>query len=670
MNVGGVPTEDRLNRVPGRVDGTRRSGLIRISVRTIAPGPIAVNDREPNSRSLAVRHTGWLCAGLAAATGLYCCCGPHATLSAAGGISRTERGTIANEDAVPERVSVDPETDASGNERVERALFEADPEAPKPRAIQRIAAWPLKKKSVPPTSKVPTANRPGLSNLWRANQPRDPFAEADEEAQAEILATQPPVETGIAGESGFTKSKSNRRRLLGFQGGQTEAQDTTDADVAGTATVKAAPEFEPEFETKPRTAVVSTPAVEAESDDKLREMFEADPDATEAPAQSTARTATKPPAAAKKISVAAPPKNHFLPSATEEIQQVSEADAGQQPTAIQASQATPLPSEALRLRAQSAQQRLRAEVSRLEQAEKQRAATTVSVSPKSAPPTEPEIPTLTESQDLPEADPFVEPPTAAALPSPTKLEAEQPARARVDQAPVESTPAAVAKPVAVARPEPAMIRKTESVPQTVATQRPVPQPAEVLEPVIRPAAKDGLPPVQVLANRAIELPAPEGWSAAVKLNARRAARLAAVTGQEPEEAVWPQAHQSQPGRGAVPVREADSSAHSKISTQGYRSAAIRQSVVLDKIEDDGAVRMLNADDSDLVELPDVHHIEQSESVNHEPAKIGESNPEPIVIAEYAAPGWSMWSLRLITAVSVLFGLYGMWCCRIRSTDGE
>ncbi len=673
LDIGCVPTVDRLNRIRGRVDGTRRSGVIRISVRTIAPGPIAVNDREPKSRSLAVRRTGWLCAGLAAATGLYCFSGPHSALSAAGGFARTERGTVVRADANSEQVGVDQGSDLAETQRVERALFESDPELAKPSAIQRIAGWPLKKKLIPPTTKAPTTSKPSRSNLWRSNQSRDPFAEADEEAQAEILATQPPAESGIAGESGFTKAKSNRRRLLGFQSGQAETQDATDAEDAGTATVKAAPESEPEFETKPRTAVVSTPAVEEESEDKLRAMFEADAASSETPAESTARTATKPPATPQKISVASPPKNHFLPSEAEDIQQVSEADANQQPTAVPASEATPLPSEALRLRAQSAQQRLRAEVRRLEQAEKQRNAKLAPVSAEVTAPTESQIPTLSESQTLPEADPFAEPQTAAALPSPMpKLEAEQPARARVDQAPVKPAPARAAKRVVVARPEPAMIRnpEPEPVPQPVATQRPVAQPAEVLEPVIRPAGKDGLPPVQVLANRPIELPAPEGWSAAVKLNARRAARLAAVTGQEPEETVWPRINQHQPARGrTVSVREDDTTAY-KISTQSYRPAATPQPVLLDKIEDDGAVRVLHADDSDVDELRDAYHVEESALGNQEPAKIRDSSSEPIVIAEYASAGWSMWSLRLITAVSVLFGLYGMWCCRIRSTDGE
>ena len=438
------------------------------------------------------------------------------------------------------------------------------------------------------------------------------------------------------------------------------------------AQVKVFPESEPEFEAKLQAAVVSAPPVAEESEDKLRAMFEADSAVSETSAGPTARTPTKPPAAAKKVSVASPPKNHFLPSPTEEIRQVSEADASQQPTAVTASEATPLPAEALKFRAQNAQQRLRAEVSRLEQAERQRAESQAPVPPQAALPTETDIPTLAEPQELPEADPFAEPQTEVALPTPMpKLDSEQPARARVDQVPVEPKSTPIAKRVAVAQPEPAMIRnpEPEPVPHPVATQRPVPQPAEVVEPVIRPASKAGLPPAQVLANRAIELPAPEGWSAAVKLNARRAARLAALAGSEPEETVWRQVKQSQPGQGrAVLGREADSSAQRKISTQGYRAASIQQPVALDKIENDSAVRVLNSDDSDLNELRDAHHVEESDSVNEEPAKIGESTPEPVVIAEYAAPGWSVWSLRLITAVSVLFGLYGMWCCRIRSTD--
>lgn len=575
-----------------------------------------------------------MCAGLAAATGLYSICGLNSKLIAAGVPASESRENVGDDEA---RATVDPEADAAENERIQRALFEADQTAKL--AVQRVAGWPLKKKPAPPTS-----TKPSLSRLRRSNQARDPFAEADKEEQAEILAGTRSDAAALAPDSGFTKSTSNRRRLLEFQGGNAASNSSGEADVAGKVSVtEAAVE-----KSKPAATALSTvvkpsidkPASEAE----MRSLFEEEPVARESATRSTARTGTQAPVTAK-----------------ENIQQVSEADSTLNSTAVPASQDTPIPSEALKYRAQKAQQRGQIEMARQLEvaADKDESTATLPVPA----PIEPGEPRPAQAQVEPDSDPFAEPPAAAPLPAPLpEMDTDLPAKARVDVAPVESDAKAISRRAKPSRPEPAMIPQSEEGAAS--------EPDDAGEPVIRSANQATLPPVQVLANRGIELPAPEGWSAAVKLNARRAARLAALTGRQPDGTVWPQIKPSKSSTVRQPHNHSTDSSAYQGQTQSYRTSAVQQPVALDQIEDDGTVRVLNAEASDLGELRDAYHQEESEAVIQEPAKIPDTAAEPVVIAAYAAHGYSVWWLRLITAVSVLLGLYGMWCCRIRATDSE
>lgn len=575
-----------------------------------------------------------MCAGLAAATGLYSICGLNSTLIAAGVPVSASRENATDDEA---RATVDPGTHAAENERIQRALFEADQTA-KP-AVQRVAGWPLKKKPAPPTS-----TKPSLSRLRRSNQARDPFAEADKEEQAEILAGTRSDAAALAPDSGFTKSTSNRRRLLEFQGEKSLANDSDKADVAGKVSVTDAAVEKSKPAARALSTVVKPSIDKPASEAEMRSLFEEEPVARESATRSTARTATQAPVTAK-----------------ENIQQVSEADSTLNSTAVPASQDTPIPSEALKYRAQKAQQRGQIEMARQLEvaADKDESTATLPVPA----PIEPGEPRPAQAQVEPDSDPFAEPPAAAPLPAPLpEMDTDLPAKARVDVAPVESDAKAISRRAKPSRPEPAMIPQSEEGAAS--------EPDDAGEPVIRSANQATLPPVQVLANRGIELPAPEGWSAAVKLNARRAARLAALTGRQPDGTVWPQIKPSKSSTVRQPHNHSTDSSAYQGQTQSYRTSAVQQPVALDQIEDDGTVRVLNAEASDLGELRDAYHQEESEAVIQEPAKIPDTAAEPVVIAAYAAHGYSVWWLRLITAVSVLLGLYGMWCCRIRATDSE
>lgn len=603
-----------------------------------------MNDRGHKSRSSAVRPTGWLCASLAAATGLYCIYVPHATLRAAGAPLRSPGENISEEAD---------DADLAENERVQRALYEADSRASKTDSLQRVALWPLKKKSVPPTTNT---TRQPLFQPWADSPLRDPFAEADNEAQAKVLAEKHSNVSPMIGDSGFTKSTlSRRRRLLDFQRNQTSSNHADVPKVAGTVTINPRMESEPiselELETVPQTTAATVFQVELDSEARLRSLFEDRPASEEVAPVATVSAASR------------------APTATDEIRQVSEPDSSQSAVAVPS---IPLPAEALLYRAQKAQRNRRAVVSRPSELAADDGATRAPSKASRA--SQSAIPTLSEPQDsAAAADPVSEPQAVTELPaSLPQLEAELPAKARVDEAPIETESIPYADRAAALRPEPAIIPNQESQPgpETVARPGTVPQPSSGLEPVIRAAVKPGLPPVQVLANRPIELPAPEGWSAALKLNARRAARLAALTGRQTPEAVWPEARPFQNGiHPPSPNGTAESPACNTLQ-QGYLAPSSQQLVSLGKVEAGNSVQTLNAETTEPDDLKNAVHIQGPKLLTQEPAKIPDSVSEPIVVAEYAAHGQSVWWLRVLSVAGVLFGLYGMWCCRIRSTEGD
>ena len=612
-----------------------------------------MNDRERYSRSLAVRQSGWLCAGLAAATGLYSFC-PSSMLGAAG----IPTGSSS------ENVSGQSDVDSAETERVERALFEADPDAPPASAIRRIAVWPLKKKPATASTK---STRPKLLP-WASDVERDPFAEADEAAQKKILAEKSPSPSELAGETGFAKSTSNRRRLLEFQAKSTGTKVAVDkpagdADVAGTVTLHEVTESTTEFDVNQPAAATTPPGVEGDSEAQLRAMYEDNSAADEPAGRATVRAASKATAQAKEESAAVP---RTKSTSTSEIRQVSEADASEEAALEPASDNTPLPVEALLYRAQKGQARQARVASQpLKLADDQGEAPASEAALSTA---ESDIPQSTEPQES-ASDSASELQTAESPAEPQPTEADEPVRVKVDQVPMTSKSASLSMKVVPPKRAPATIPEPRPVEnrQAESAGHPIAEPAESIEPVIRPAPKTDLPPEQVLANRPIELPAPEGWSAAVKLNARRAARLAELTARKPAETAWPAAGDS--ASKTRPAAELENQSPG-VEQQSYRVDSTRQPVALDKIEEGRGVRVLAAEDTDLEPIRDAHHLAEPQSVNQEPAMIGESAAEPIVVAEYAAHGQSVWWMRLFTVIGVLFGLYGMWCCRIRPTDAD
>ncbi|MES2789135.1 MAG: hypothetical protein V4719_05900 [Planctomycetota bacterium] len=542
-----------------------------------------------------MRHTGWLCASLAAATGLYSFCGSHSAADAAGVPPSTARDDASADDELSARVSVNEVPDSAEDESIQRALFEAD--ASQDPAIRRVGLWSSKKPAATAAAKKPTP----LSKLWRSkpDSVTDPFAEADAAAQAKVVAGDEPTITAGGEGSGFAKSSSNRRRLLEYQ---TESKGAVAPSVAGKSTSNTATVAKPIASTTPRATVAKAPVAAASSDAEERALFEND-----AAAPTASRVALTP---AAKLNEAARAER----SSKDEIRQVSEADFGQTATAVPASELssdeTPLPTEALKYRAQLGLQRTQGEVA----ADQGEIATAV--------------PDLTSRR------------TARGLPSP------QPKLERDLFETAEPEGATAPQDLASTQPEPAMIRASET------------------EPRIRPATKPPLPALQVVANRPMELPVPEGWSAAVKLNARRAARMAELLGHQPVEK-------------ATEVRPTESRASAPRRTIEVDPVAYRverqsphQPVALGQIEEEGAVRVMSADDSLVADIRDALHTE-SEGAAIEPAKISESSSEPIVVPEYAAHGQTTtWMLYLITAGSVLFGFYGMWSCWFRSSDSN
>ena len=130
-------------------------------------------------------------------------------------------------------------------------------------------------------------------------------------------------------------------------------------------------------------------------------------------------------------------------------------------------------------------------------------------------------------------------PSKLGLPSPVpKLDRELSGRARVDQISDEAEVGANPDNLALTPLETAEVSESKAAPNLLSAQRDPAAAAAELEPVIRPARRSPLPEPQVVANRPLELPAPEGWSAATKLNAaRRAAQAqAAALGRQTDSA--------------------------------------------------------------------------------------------------------------------------------------
>lgn len=157
-----------------------------------------------------------------------------------------------------------------------------------------------------------------------------------------------------------------------------------------------------------------------------------------------------------------------------------------------------------------------------------------------------------------------------------------------------------------------------------------------------------LPDPQALANRSIQLPAPEGWSAAKKFPIRTAKRLTPQTSQTPD---WNAGH-----IGA----EADTALFQSVNANADRSKP--RCIELDSIEavtesGTGAFQVLNGNDTNQDGVRDAHFTAESSAV--EPATIPEPELESRLLKDGLEPsGRPSWlTLICVAACTLLATLY-------------
>lgn len=603
-----------------------------------------MNDRESISRSLLLRHAGWLSAGLCTLTALiYCSCGP--TIGArAGGILPMGFSDGGEEDLPPNRVMVDEYVETEANQQVDRALFETDPRTSKPEQIQHVSLWPLVKKPNTPTANSSTA-------------PRDPFAEAEQKAISAAVSRKTPAAAAARGTAANTAA--SRRRLRDYQA-QSQSGGTAPATGAATVAVKPSPAVKAPASVKE----VETPAASEQTAQRNSSPASAADFGSEKPLAATG-TATAPLDTASEQQLRALFEGGAAESAKAPakavIQQVSEPDTAFAKVAVPAEQQTEMPSEAMLYRTRQARQRNRGESSRLPRM----TAETATSQPANQGAVAAEVAAKPVNDQSSGIEPKLAPSEAASpLPSP-HAGPELAGKAQVDQEATAAERATQRPPVDPASPteaskQPAFIGgatasavPTDGISSTGAS-------STAAEPVIRPA-KAELPPVQVVANRPLELPPPPGWTAARAAEARRVARLAElVHGTPAHHSVRQVATDAlslanhTPAR--VPLTSEFPGEPLSVTPQSYRSA-----VTLDTVEE--ACKVLDSagiDQSNLA-LTTEEPSPADVPVQYESSAVAVSGDiEPDIVPEYATYGQPTWLLYWVTAGGLMFGFYGLW----------
>ena len=609
-----------------------------------------MNDREPISRSLLIRHAGWLSAGLCTLTALlYCCCGP--TIGArAGGILPMGFSDGDEAELPADQVVVGDYVEDTEAEEVTRALFEEDPSTSQSQQIRPVSLWPLVKKPAAATAKA-------------SGLPRDPFAEAEQKALSAAVARK-PVATGTPGRKPIAPTTAgSRRRLKEYQA---QSQDRGSEQAPDTAAV--AEKSEPAVKAQAPVKVANTsvageqPAAKSSSPATLAD-FDLDKPvaATETPAAPLDSAAEERLRALFEEGAAGPES----PEAKDHIQQVSEADAAPSKVAVPAEQNTEMPTEALLYRTRQARQRGRGESSRAPRLASEK--TELQAADKNEVPAEVDSkPVLPETEIAPVAKPkLADSESASPIPGP-QAEQELAGKANVDHEAEVAAPEAKSVSPAVIDQEPAFIGdSTPAADQPGTATAESPTNTEV-EPVIRPA-RPALPPIQVVANRPLELPPPPGWTAAQASEQRRVARLAAlVNSTTVERPVRRVAAVDLPVANHAPLSVAQPSPF-EAEPQGYTAPVVRAAVTLDMIDD--AVNIIqNAEQ--VVE--NAVAVQAGEPESAEAAAEGESpvpmaieDIDPEVVPEYAAHGQPTWLLYWLTGAGLMFGLYGLWSGWIR-----
>lgn len=608
-----------------------------------------MNDRESISRSLLLRHAGWLSAGLCTLTALiYCSCGP--TIGArAGSILPMGFSDGGDEDLPPNRVMVDEYVETEANQQVDRALFEEDPRASKPEQIQHVSLWPLVKKPNTPTANSSTA-------------PRDPFAEAEQKAISAAVSRKAPAaatarDTAARGTAANTAA--SRRRLREYQA-QSQSGGTTTATGAATVAVKPSPAVKAPASVK---EVETSAASEQPAQRNLSPASAAD-FGSEKQLAATG-TASAPLDAASEQQLRALFEGGAAESAKVPakgvIQQVSEPDTASAKVAVPAEQQTEMPTEAMLYRTRQARQRNRRESSRVPRMTAQKATS----QPANQGAVAAEVAAKPANDQAAGIEPKLAPSEAASpLPSP-HAGPELAGKAQVDQEETAAERAAQRPPAAPSSPteaskQPAFIGSatpsavpTDGISSTGAS-------STAAEPVIRPA-KAELPPVQVVANRPLELPPPPGWTAARAAEARRVARLAElVHGTPAHHSVRQVAPAALSLANHTPARVPQTSEFpgepQSVTPQSHRSA-----VTLDTVEEPCKV----LDSAGIVQshlaLTTEEPLPADVPVQYESSAVAVSGDiEPDIVPEYATYGQPTWLLYWVTAGGLMFGCYGLW----------
>lgn len=244
------------------------------------------------------------------------------------------------------------------------------------------------------------------------------------------------------------------------------------------------------------------------------------------------------------------------------------------------------------------------------------------------------------------------------------------ARARVDQSAEE--PAANA-PLPTIRPAPKSISQTTSRPAPQLPSAPTAAPTAD-EPVFGPplmqsAMHSMRSPVssslQSVANRSLQIEPPAGWSATTKPQAQNPGSPSR-TGEQVPKVIGDSLPRLEPVGEAAGQLEFPAGA----SGPGNDTAPTNQQpVTIDSIEDGNSIQTTDAEETPKTLDPALFVHEQS-APNLEPARVQDSFPEPVVIAELARQNQSPWLWWMLSAFGAGFGLCLMWCVWFRKANAE
>lgn len=244
------------------------------------------------------------------------------------------------------------------------------------------------------------------------------------------------------------------------------------------------------------------------------------------------------------------------------------------------------------------------------------------------------------------------------------------AKARVDQ-PTDEPVTKVALPTIRPAPKPIHQSASTQAPQPVppGTATSTAEEPEFGPPLMQPNTHSMRSTVssslQSVANRPFQIEPPAGWSASTKPQRQSSSTPAMVANQVPR-AIDQSLSRAEPlgevaGQLEFPPLPGD--------RDNEMLPINQQPVTIDSIEDSNPVQTTHAQETP--QAFDAALFVQEESVpNPEPARIQDSFPEPVVIAELAQQNQSPWLWWMLSAFGAGFGLCLMWCIWLRNPNAE